>query len=70
MLRSGGTLVTCSCSYHVSESEFLEVVAEAARDAHKTLRLLERRTQAKDHPILLSVPETAYLKCLIFDVRY
>jgi 23S rRNA (cytosine1962-C5)-methyltransferase len=68
MLRSGGTLVTCSCSYHVSESEFLEVVAEAARDAHKTLRLLERRTQAKDHPILLSVPETAYLKCLIFNV--
>ncbi len=68
MLRSGGILVTCSCSYHVSESEFLQVVAEAARDAHKTLRLLERRTQARDHPILLSVPETAYLKCLIFDV--
>lgn len=68
MLRPGGVLVTCSCSYHVSESEFLEVVVEAARDAHKTLRLLERRTQAKDHPILPSVPETAYLKCLIFAV--
>lgn len=68
MLRAGGILVTCSCSYHVSEPEFLEVVAEAARDAHKTLRLLERRTQAKDHPILLSIPETAYLKCLIFAV--
>jgi 23S rRNA (cytosine1962-C5)-methyltransferase len=70
MLRPGGTLVTCSCSYHVSEPEFVAVVAEAARDAHKTLRLLERRTQAKDHPILPSVPETAYLKCLIFDVTY
>ena len=68
MLRPGAILVTCSCSYHVSESEFLQVVAEAARDAHKTLRLLERRTQARDHPILLSVPETAYLKCLVFDV--
>src|SRR5215469_15532471 len=68
MLRAGGILVTCSCSYHVSESEFLGVVVEAARDAHKTLRLLERRTQAKDHPIVPSVPETAYLKCFIFDV--
>ena len=68
MLRPGGVLVTCSCSYHVSEGEFLAVVTEAARDAHKTLRLLERRTQAKDHPILPSVPETAYLKCLIFNV--
>ncbi len=64
----GGILVTCSCSYHVSETEFLEVVTDAARDAHKTLRLLEKRTQAKDHPILLNVPETAYLKCLIFHV--
>jgi len=68
MLRPGGTLVTCSCSYHVSEEEFLQVVAEAARDAHKTLRLLEKRGQAKDHPVVLSVPETSYLKCLIFNV--
>lgn len=68
MLRPGGVLVTCSCSYHVSESEFLQVVVEAARDAHKTLRLLDRRTQSKDHPILPSIPETAYLKCLIADV--
>src|SRR5438270_5678779 len=68
MLRPGGTLVTCSCSYHVSEPDFVAMVAEAARDAHKTLRLLERRTQAKDHPILPCVPETAYLKCLIFDI--
>ncbi len=68
MLRPGGILVTCSCSYHVSEGEFLEVVTAAARDAHKTLRLLEKRSQAKDHPVLPTVPETGYLKCLIFDV--
>jgi 23S rRNA (cytosine1962-C5)-methyltransferase len=68
MLRPGGTLVTCSCSHHVSEGEFLEVVTDAARDVHKTLRLLEKRTQAKDHPSLPTVPETSYLKCLIFYV--
>ena len=68
MLRPGGVLVTCSCSYHVSEAEFQAVVTEAARDTHKILRLLERRTQSKDHPILPAVPETSYLKCLIFDV--
>ena len=68
MLRPGGTLITCSCSYHVREGEFVEVVADAARDAHRTLRVLERRGQAKDHPVLLSVPETSYMKCLIFSV--
>lgn len=68
MLRSGGILVTCSCSYHVSESAFLDMLASAASDAHRTLRLLEVRGQAKDHPILLNVPETAYLKCLIAHV--
>jgi 23S rRNA (cytosine1962-C5)-methyltransferase len=68
MLRPGRTLVTCSCSYHVSHAEFLGVIAEAARDAHRTLRILENRTQAKDHPILLAVPETSYLKCLILHV--
>ena len=70
MLRPGGTLVSCSCSYHVSPAQFLEVVADSARDAHRTLRLLENRGQAKDHPILLTVPETAYLKCLIITVSY
>ena len=65
MLRPGGILVTCSCSYHVSQADFLAVIAEASRDVHRNLRLLENRTQAKDHPILLNVPETAYLKCLI-----
>jgi 23S rRNA (cytosine1962-C5)-methyltransferase len=68
MLRPGGILVTCSCSYHVSEAELLQVLAESAGDARRTLRLLERRGQAQDHPVLLSVPETAYLKCLIFIV--
>jgi 23S rRNA (cytosine1962-C5)-methyltransferase len=68
MLRPGGTLITSSCSYHVSPADFREVVADSARDAHRTVRLLESRTQAKDHPILLQVPETAYLKCLILIV--
>ena len=68
MLRRGGVLVTCSCSYHVSEADFLESVASAAVDARRTLRLVEKRGQAKDHPVLLGVPETSYLKCLIFQV--
>ena len=68
MLRPGGILVTCSCSYHVSTAEFLGVVAEAARDAHRDLRILDSRTQAKDHPILANVPETGYLKCMIMHV--
>ncbi len=68
MLRPGGILVTCSCSYHVSQSSFLEMLAQAALDAHRTLRLLEVRGQAKDHPVLLNVPETAYLKCVIASV--
>jgi 23S rRNA (cytosine1962-C5)-methyltransferase len=68
MLRPGGILVTCSCSYHVSPADFLNVVAEAARDMHRNLRIVENRTQAKDHPVLLTVPETAYLKCLVLAV--
>jgi 23S rRNA (cytosine1962-C5)-methyltransferase len=65
MLRPGGILVSCSCSYHISSFNFLEMLASAALDAHRSLRLIEVRGQAKDHPILLSVPETAYLKCVI-----
>jgi 23S rRNA (cytosine1962-C5)-methyltransferase len=68
MLRPGGILVTCSCSYHVSAADFFEVVADAARDAHKSLRVIENRGAAKDHPMLLNVPETSYLKCLILIV--
>src|ERR1700733_6870332 len=70
MLRPGGTLVSCSCSYHVSQTDFLEMLAGAARDAGRTLRLIEVRGQAKDHPILLNVPETAYLKCVMADVSH
>jgi 23S rRNA (cytosine1962-C5)-methyltransferase len=65
MLRPGGILVTCSCSFHVGVADFVEVVSDATRDAHKFVRVLERRGQAKDHPTLLNVPETSYLKCLI-----
>jgi 23S rRNA (cytosine1962-C5)-methyltransferase len=68
MLRPGGILVTCSCSYHVSPTEFLEVVTQASQDVHRSLRIVENRTQAKDHPILLTVPETAYLKCILLTV--
>jgi 23S rRNA (cytosine1962-C5)-methyltransferase len=68
MLRPGGTLVSCSCSFHVSQSDFLEMLRLAAHDAHRTVRLVEVCGQSKDHPILLNVPETAYLKCLISDV--
>jgi 23S rRNA (cytosine1962-C5)-methyltransferase len=70
MLRPGGILVTCSCSYHVGQSDFLEMLAAAALDARRTLRLIDVRGQAKDHPVLLNVPETAYLKCVIGSVSY
>jgi len=68
LLESGGILVSCSCSHHMSEAHLLEVIAAAALDCGKRLRVLERRTQARDHPILLTVPETHYLKCLVFEV--
>ena len=67
MLRPGGVLVTCSCSYHVSEGDFLETVASAALDARRAVRLIEKRGQARDHPVLVGVPETSYLKCLILQ---
>ncbi len=68
LLSAGGILVTNSCSHHIDESTLLGVLAAAALDAGKTLRILERRTQGRDHPILLSVPETMYLKCIIAQV--
>ncbi len=68
LLSPGGVLVTCSCSHHLSEAMLLEIVAEAALDAGRELRVIERRTQAQDHPILLTVPETHYLKCLVLQV--
>jgi 23S rRNA (cytosine1962-C5)-methyltransferase len=68
LLNKGGVLVSCSCSHHMSEAHLLEVIAAAALDTGKQLRILERRTQSQDHPILLTVPETHYLKCLILEV--
>jgi 23S rRNA (cytosine1962-C5)-methyltransferase len=68
MLRPGGVLVTCSCSYHVGETDFLEVVGAAAVDARRSIRILEKRGPAKDHPVVVNVPETSYLKCLICTV--
>lgn len=69
MTRPGGIFVTCSCSHHVSESDFLNMLADAAADAHRTVRILEKRVQAKDHPVLLSMPETQYLKCVVAIVE-
>jgi len=68
ILNPGGYLVTCSCSFHVSEADLLETIASAALDAHRAVAVVERRTQSRDHPILLTVPETHYLKCLILRV--
>ncbi len=65
LLAPGGHLVTCSCSYNVDEAAFGRIVADAALDAHATVTLVERRLQSRDHPVLVGVPETAYLKCLI-----
>jgi 23S rRNA (cytosine1962-C5)-methyltransferase len=67
MLRPGGILVTCTCSHHVSEDEFVGILRSAAADSRRTLRILEKRGQAQDHPVLLTVPETSYLKCLILQ---
>jgi 23S rRNA (cytosine1962-C5)-methyltransferase len=68
MLRPGGILVTCSCSFHVGEEEFLAMLGSAAADAGRRVRILEKRGQSLDHPTLLNVPETAYLKCVICQV--
>jgi 23S rRNA (cytosine1962-C5)-methyltransferase len=68
MLQPGGALVTCSCSYHVSQADFLEMLRSAALDAHRTVRLAQVRGQSQDHPVLLNIPETAYLKCVVASV--
>ena len=65
MLRPRGIVVTCSCSYHVSAVDLLETLSAAAQDSHRIVRLLENRCAARDHPSVLGIPETAYLKCLI-----
>lgn len=69
MVRDGGILVTCSCSQHMLPAAFRDMLIEAARDAHAHLMQIEWRTQGRDHPILLSAPETQYLKCAIFRVE-
>jgi 23S rRNA (cytosine1962-C5)-methyltransferase len=61
-------LVTCSCSYHVDEASLVATVNEAARDARRTIRIVESRSQARDHPVHPAMPETRYLKCLIIAV--
>ena len=68
LLNPGGVLITCSCSYHVGEELFLEMLKEAARDAGRQIQVVEKRTQGRDHPILLTVPETYYLKCVVLRV--
>jgi 23S rRNA (cytosine1962-C5)-methyltransferase len=68
LLRPGGFLITNSCSHHIPEYLFLEIIAEAANDAHRSVLVVERRTQGRDHPILLTVPETHYIKCFILRV--
>jgi 23S rRNA (cytosine1962-C5)-methyltransferase len=68
LLNPGGSLITCSCSYHMSEQLFAELLAEAAIDAHRKVQLMEKRMQASDHPVLVGVPETYYLKCFIMRV--
>jgi 23S rRNA (cytosine1962-C5)-methyltransferase len=65
LLKPGGVLITCSCSYHVGEELFLAMLSEAARDAGRLVQIIEKRTQGRDHPMLLTVPETYYLKCVI-----
>ncbi len=67
-LKKGGLFSTSSCSYHISRETFLEVLRDSAKDSNRYLRIIELRTQARDHPILLQVPETEYLKCFFLEV--
>jgi 23S rRNA (cytosine1962-C5)-methyltransferase len=68
LVRPQGFLATCSCSHHVGEEEFWRMIQDAAHDAKRQLRLIERRSQARDHPVLAAMPETRYLKCVIAQV--
>jgi len=69
MLAPGGTLITSTCSFHMSEDGFLNVIADAAADAGRSVQLIEKRAQSRDHPVLISMPETHYLKCVILRVE-
>jgi 23S rRNA (cytosine1962-C5)-methyltransferase len=68
LLNVGGLLVTSSCSQLIDETQFLNLLAQAAADARRKVQILQKRTQAQDHPFLLSMPETYYLKCLFLRV--
>ena len=68
LLKPGGTLITSTCSYHMSEDAFLNVIADAAADANRVAQVIEKRGQSRDHPVLVSMPETYYLKCVILRV--
>ena len=65
LLAPGGHLVTCSCSYNIGEALFLDILQDAAIDARRSMTLVEKRMQSRDHPVLLTVPETHYLKCMV-----
>jgi 23S rRNA (cytosine1962-C5)-methyltransferase len=69
LLNPGGVLITCSCSYNLSEPDFLGIVRQAAADAHRQARLIERRGASRDHPALLSLPESLYLKCFVLQAQ-
>jgi len=68
LLEPSGVLVTCSCSHHLTASEFRDIVEGAAADSGRTVRLVEQRGQPRDHPVLFAAPESEYLKCLILAV--
>ena len=68
LLPRGGYLATCSCSHFMKEELFIKMLKEAARDANVTLRLIESRMQSQDHPMIMTIPETFYLKFYIFQI--
>ena len=68
LTKPEGIVVTSSCSHHISEGDLLKAIGRAAHDARRSVRLLEQRGQASDHPVLLAMPETRYLKCFIMQV--
>jgi 23S rRNA (cytosine1962-C5)-methyltransferase len=68
LLSRGGHLITCSCSYNLSEGQFVEILKEALKEAGRRARLVEKRLQPSDHPVLLNFPESNYLKCLVLEI--
>ncbi len=69
LLEPGGVLITSTCSYHMSEDAFLNVIADAGADAGRAVQVIEKRMQSRDHPVLVSMPETYYLKCMILRIE-